>query len=331
MSGKYLTTDGTGGRSRSRGRLFAEDGSPAIELRELRYFVAVADELHFTRAAARLSIAQQALSSAIRSLEARVGGELFERTTREVRLTAAGKALLPFARETLSAASRAVEATRAALDGVEGRIRLGVARAALAFGEPIERAMSERFPRVVLDRTTGFVPALVDSLRSGALDAVIGDCTPPDPALATQRIADQPAVVVVDSNHRFADSPSLRVEDLRDELLVLSPDDIARHWRSWVLGLFADARLRPNTVETSGFTRPTGTAAGETIAISSDTALDWLPPAADGLVRVPLDGVTMPFDLVWRATDSSPAIKNLCLVAARTAARLGWALLDRGQ
>jgi DNA-binding transcriptional LysR family regulator len=302
------------------------DGAPMVELRELRYFVAVTEELHFTRAAQRLRIAQQALSAAIRRLEARLGGELFERTTREVRVTPAGRALLPFARETLATARRAVDASRNALNGAEGHLRLGVARAALAFGEPIERAMSDSFPRIELERATGFLPALLDGLRHGALDAVIADCTPPDPVLSTQRLSDQPAVVVMDSSHRLASCGSLRIEDLRDELLVLSPDDIARHWRIWVLGLFVDAGLIPNTVETSGFTRPAGTDPGDTLSISSDVALDWMPPAADGLVRVPLLDTTMPFDLVWRTGDPSPVIVSLRKVAAMTGARLQWRL-----
>jgi DNA-binding transcriptional LysR family regulator len=268
------------------------------------------------------------LSAAIRALEARLGGALFERTTREVRLTPAGTALLPFARETLTAARRAVEASRHALSGVEGHLRLGAARAALAFAEPVERVMARRFPGIELESRPGFLPALLDGLRRGSLDAVIADCAPPDPALSRQRLSDQPAVVVIDANHRLAGAVSLRIDDLRDELLVLSPEDIAHHWRTWVLGLFADAGLIPRTIEATGFTRPAGTQPGETLAISSNVALDWMPAAAAGLIRVPLRGVWMPFDLVWRSGDPSPVIGNLRRAAAEAAEHLQWPVLS---
>jgi DNA-binding transcriptional LysR family regulator len=93
---------GSAGERRPRRAPEAYSRSGPVELRELRYFVAAAEELHFTRAAKRLHIAQQALSSAIKQLEARLGTPLFERTTRRVRLTGAGAALLPKAKQPLS-------------------------------------------------------------------------------------------------------------------------------------------------------------------------------------------------------------------------------------
>jgi DNA-binding transcriptional LysR family regulator len=110
---------------------------PDVELRELRYFVAVAEELHFTRAADRLHVTQQALSTAIQRLEARLGGELFERTTRSVRLTSAGHVLLPLARQVLASARIAVETARHAIRGVGGELDLGVSPPAYWPAAPI--------------------------------------------------------------------------------------------------------------------------------------------------------------------------------------------------
>jgi DNA-binding transcriptional LysR family regulator/DNA-binding SARP family transcriptional activator len=302
---------------------FAEVSWNEIELRELRYFVAVAEELHFTRAAARLRIAQQALSSAVRGLEARLGGKLFERTSRQVRLTYAGEKLLPLASQVLADAQRCVAVTRDALLGVDGRIRLGVCRAACALGEPVMLAMARQYPGIELERSMGFLPALIDALRDGRLDAIIADCAPEVPALAYQRLSDQPAVVAMDPDHRLAGRAMVRIEELADELVVVVPDDIGRHWNGWTLELFARAGLCPKTVEASGLGRPPGTKSGETLAISSAIALAW-SPVNDALVKVRLSGVTMPFDLLWRRNQPSPAINTLRRVAYGMAAEIGW-------
>src|SRR5919201_1243736 len=97
----------------------------APELRQLRHFIAVAERLNFTHAASDLSIAQQGLSSSIRGLEATLGVRLFERSTREVRLTAAGRALLPEALRTVAQAERAVDAAQRAARGESGELRIG--------------------------------------------------------------------------------------------------------------------------------------------------------------------------------------------------------------
>jgi DNA-binding transcriptional LysR family regulator len=121
------------------------------EVRQLHYFIAVADELNFTRAAARLHVMQQSLSSAIAQLEATLGIKLFERTSRSVALTPAGTAWLPYARQALAAAERAAEAAEDLSAGRVGRLRVGLAAtAALGFTPRLLRAFTERFPGVEL-------------------------------------------------------------------------------------------------------------------------------------------------------------------------------------
>jgi hypothetical protein len=115
----------------------------------------------------------------------------------------------------------------------------------------------------------------------------------------------------------------VRIEELADELVVVVPDDIGRHWNGWTLELFARAGLCPKTVEASGLGRPPGTKSGETLAISSAIALAW-SPVNDALVKVRLSGVTMPFDLLWRRNQPSPAINTLRRVAYGMAAEIGW-------
>ena len=118
-----------------------------IELRHLRYFLAVAEELNFSRAAERLHIAQPALSAQIRALESQVGCELFARTTRKVELTANGEMLLEDAREIVGRAESAVSKLQAASRGERGLLKVGfVAHGAGETGTEILRRFAEAFP-----------------------------------------------------------------------------------------------------------------------------------------------------------------------------------------
>lgn len=301
------------------------DGQLEIELRELRYFVAVAEELSFTRAAQRLHIAQLALSSAIRGLEERLGGELLHRTTRHVALTAAGAALLPRARETLASARAAVATTRDALSGVTGRLRLGVARpAAHPFGEVIIAAMAEHAPGITRQVTPGFLPPLLDGLAGGELDAVVAFCSEEDARFATLRLSDEPAIAVVFHTHRLAGRASVRLEELRDDVLVQGPPEIARGWNAAVLRLFREHGLEPrSTVQSLGFLLPPGHSESEVVGVTTAVAADLLPVPYD-VVRIPIAEHTLPFDLVWRVEDSSPAPTTLRAAAERTARSAEW-------
>src|SRR5215208_7188488 len=147
-----------------------------VELRQLRYFVAVADELHFTRAAERLHIAQQPLSAAIARLERQLGARLLERTTRRVGLTEAGAALLEPARAALQAAEAAVDAVRAVATGEAGDVSLGLCSSAwYGLGDLFE-ALRERHPGLRLPVRQQSSRPLVEAVRAGTLDLAVGLC-----------------------------------------------------------------------------------------------------------------------------------------------------------
>jgi DNA-binding transcriptional LysR family regulator len=142
-----------------------------MELRQLRYFVTVASELHFGRAAQRLFITQPALSQQMRSLEGELGLRLLERTRRGVRLTPEGAVFLAEARAVVQQADRAAAIARALAEGATGRLRVGYLRTT-AGGLPqrIVHEYQRRFPRVELTGDSGTTTANVERLRTGELD-----------------------------------------------------------------------------------------------------------------------------------------------------------------
>src|ERR671931_2151644 len=142
-----------------------------MELRHLRYFVTVAAELHFGRAAARLFISQPALSQQIRSLEGELGLKLFERNRRGVRLTPEGAAFLAEARAVVQQADRAAAVARALAEGASGHLRLGyVVTVPGGLAERVVREYRRRYPGVEITAESGTTVHNVERLRSGELD-----------------------------------------------------------------------------------------------------------------------------------------------------------------
>jgi DNA-binding transcriptional LysR family regulator len=188
------------------------------EVRQLRYFVAVAEELNFTRAAERQNVVQQALSTAISQLEALLGVKLFERTTRSVTLTSAGAAWLPYAREALAAADRAAEAAQDLAAGRAGRLRVGLAgTAGLDITPPLLRAFVGRFPLVelaiqhfdFLDPYGGLLERLSDVALVRPPFSEVG--------LELLVIGTEPRFAVLAADHPLADRAGLDFAELADE------------------------------------------------------------------------------------------------------------------
>src|SRR4051812_28173117 len=147
------------------------------ELRHLRYFLAVAEELNFSRAARRLRMAQPPLSASIRQLEQELGAQLFRRTSREVVLTEAGEALVDGARRTLAEADAAVSAARRAGAGELGRLAIGFSWSARFETLPaLGRAFRTRQPDVELLTEEMWNARMPEALRAGTIDLAIALC-----------------------------------------------------------------------------------------------------------------------------------------------------------
>ena len=178
----------------------------------------VAEELNFTRAAERLHVVQQSLSTAIAQLEAELGIRLFERTTRSVNLTSAGAAWLPYAREALASMNRAADAAEDLAAGRSGRLRVGLAATgALSFMPPLLRSFRERFPLANIDTKHFDFQDPCGGLRDRETDVAI--VRPPflDDGLTLVVLGEEPRYAVLASDHRLAQRSAVEFADLVDE------------------------------------------------------------------------------------------------------------------
>ncbi|MGW0940554.1 LysR family transcriptional regulator [Streptomyces sp. NPDC002666] len=196
-----------------------------MELRHLRYFVAVADEQHFGRASASLHVTQSTLSAQIQALEREVGGSLFSRTSRRVRLTEAGELLLPEARRALAQADRALRVARESVYGETGTIRIGFSGVAVLEGVLPDdmRDFCLAHPRVGLALTELPPAAQIRAVRDGAID--IGYC--PDlglgdtDGLRVTRRAPTPLSVALRSDHELASQSAVTTSTLSAHQLIV--------------------------------------------------------------------------------------------------------------
>jgi DNA-binding transcriptional LysR family regulator len=193
-----------------------------MELRHLEYFVAVAEEQHFTRAAERMRVAQSGLSASVRSLERELGAPLFVRTTRRVELTEAGRALLTEARRTLASADAARQAVAAVKGLLRGSLAVG-AEQCLGVVD-VARLLAEfrdRHPNVEIMLRQGPSADLCADLRAGRLDMafIATDGKPPE-QLDLIPLAAEPMMVICHPAHRFAEAADIDWGDLREEIFV---------------------------------------------------------------------------------------------------------------
>jgi DNA-binding transcriptional LysR family regulator len=220
----------------------------SMEQRHLRYFVAVAEELHFSRAAARLHIAQPPLSQQIRRLERDLGVALFSRTRRRVDLTPAGRALLEEARRILAQADRAARIARRAGAGAIGQLALAfVPSADLDLLPRVLRLWRGRFPDVELDLQVLLPVAQMEALAAGRIQ--VGLLRLPvvaDRAVVVEPIQSEPLVAVLPRRHRLARRPRVRLADLAGDTIMMFPRHVAPGYYDVMISAFRDAGFTPS-------------------------------------------------------------------------------------
>ncbi|VVE48749.1 LysR family transcriptional regulator [Pandoraea terrigena] len=230
-----------------------------MDLRQLRYFVAVAEERHFGRAAQRLSMTQPPLSQQIRALEASLGAPLFVRTNRSVELTAVGRQLLPEVRRILADAEALPAFAQGLAHGEVGTLSLGfVSTADYGILPPLLREFGERYPRVRLQLLEATSDVQVEALMDGRIDA--GLFIPPVPAryaneLSYLPIVREPLMLAVPAGRGMragADSVGdtgpgdpVSLADFADEPLVIFPRRVAPAFYDIIMGCYAALGLTP--------------------------------------------------------------------------------------
>ncbi|HYH79457.1 MAG TPA: LysR substrate-binding domain-containing protein [Longimicrobium sp.] len=219
----------------------------SLELRHLRYFTAVAEELHFGRAAARLHIAQPPLSQQIRQLEALVGTELLRRTSRRVELTPAGAAFLEGARRTLNAAAGTLEVARRVGRGELASVRVGFTdSAALSIFPAAVRNHRRAFPQVHLDLVEGATRGHVQAVEDNLLDlAVVRGPVAASPGVVAETVFREPLVVAMHASHPLAAAQGVALAALRDEPMVLFPRPLAPEFHDWITRLCMEKGFVP--------------------------------------------------------------------------------------
>lgn len=198
-----------------------------MELRQLQYFVAAAKAEHFTRAARHLNIVQSALSSSVRALEEELGAQLFVRTTRKVRLTAAGRTLLEKAEIVLEAARDAQEAVAAITQARAGKLRVGTVQGLPAFLDlpALLARFHQRHPQIEVRLIQGGAAHLLEKVRSGILDLAVLPMFEPASDISTSMIACEDLVVVCAQDHPLRPAASISLKDLSSYAFVdFEPD-----------------------------------------------------------------------------------------------------------
>lgn len=284
-----------------------------LELRQLRYFVAVAEELHFGRAAERLHMTQPPLSQTIQALEASVGTALFARTNRSVALTPAGLALLPEARRLLQQAKGLPELARRAAAGETGRLALAfVSTADYSVLPSLLRQFREAYPHVAIELREATSDVQQDDLLEGRIDA--GLLIPPlsdktADALHYRTVLTEPLVAALPQGLRTRRGP-LHLEHLREKPLVIFPRHIAPGLHDAILACFHDAAVTPRIAQEA--------IQMQTIVglVSAGMGIALVPQSVSNLRRPgveyrPLAGKVplVETGLAWRRDDASPVLQ----------------------
>ncbi len=288
-----------------------------LEIRQLRYFVTVAQEGQITSAARRLALAQPALSQAMARLEAQVGVKLLERHPRGVALTRAGEAFLGKAQATLDAMGETQAAARSWARQQEGRLHAGFMSLTppMMAGDLFPRFMAEHPSTTIEWRQLGY-PTLTPRTWLGDSDAALIWFAPSGPGLASQPIRTSPLVVAMNGTHRLADRSELRVEDVIDEPFPGIVDWVDPDWIGyWGLDAYRGAPA-PRTDDGAVTPEEVASIVASGRAITTVPEIVAVPFAHLGIRAIPLvDAAPAVLTLVWPEGSATPLVEDLVLLA----------------
>jgi DNA-binding transcriptional LysR family regulator len=294
-----------------------------MELRHLRYFVAVADERNFTRAAWRLGIAQPSLSSQIRQLETEVGAPLLRRETRGIELTDAGKLMYEEARVILREVERTKTSVARRARGQTGKINIGSAGATY-FHPLIPGIIGEfrrQYPDVILTPEESNTAMLLARLRAGAIDLAF--VRPPfsdADGLKVEPLVKERILVALPAAHQLAQAKTAPLSALAQDRIILFPRTINPAVYDAILAGFARAGYTPNLTQEAPQVASAipMVAAGLGVSLVPES-MSLLRP--DGVAFVPVKDPMLSAEicLAYRRTQASSAVRNFVTVARRQA------------
>lgn len=279
-----------------------------MELRQLRYFLVVAEELHFGRAAERLHLTQPPLTVAIRRLERELGVQLFDRTTRRVTLTHAGEAFKRRVREAVTELDEAAGDVASVAAGLSGRIRVGfVSSASYTTIPEAIRAFRRQRPRVELVLSPLTSGEQIEQLLDGDLDVGLIRDPGEVPGLAMELVSTEDLVAVLPEAHPLASREEVRPEDLEGEPMILFPYRLMPGFVTRVLRLFDGLETSPQVVQQAIHQETVLglVAAGLGISILPESVRRFQMP---GVVTRPLSGRPQTALYAARGRSHSPAV-----------------------
>ncbi|MBN1083987.1 LysR family transcriptional regulator [Erwinia aphidicola] len=286
-----------------------------MELRYLRYFVAVAETRHFTKAAELLNISQPPLSQQIKKLEEEIGTPLLKRLTRGVELTDAGEAFYQDARQILELSANALEKAKGIARGISGQLSIGFA-SSTAFHPQIFRLLrrfQDSFPAITLLPREENMATLMHELQEGLLDAAFVrlPCES-SKAFNLKMIASEKMALVLPQGHRLADTPRLSLAALREEPLVLFPREVAPSLYEVIISACLRAGFQPDSVQQSPqiSSAINMVAAGFGITIIPDSLRSIQLPGVS-FHQIEDAALSSDIALAWRRWDRSPAVHHL--------------------
>lgn len=282
----------------------------SIETRQLRYFVAVAEEHHFGRAAQRLLIAQPPLSQQIRVLERSLGTELLTRTTRKVELKPAGELLLERGRRILAELDALEDEVKKVGDGLQGSLRIGFTGSTTYGLMPrMVREASRAFDGVALAVSGEMLtPQLVRELEDQHLDVVVLRAPVPPAEISHVTVAREQIVAAIPSNSRLADRATLTFDDFADQVMVGYPEDSSMSQA--ITARLLDHGLTPRYAhrvrETSALLSLVAAGIGPALVPQSATSLNL----GGTVFREIEDAPTTELAVAWRTNDSSRLVER---------------------
>lgn len=291
----------------------------------MRYFVAVAERGSFTRAAADLYVAQQAVSQQVKALESALGVRLLRRDSRQVELTAEGAVFLADCKRILAAADRAVRRVQAAAHGEAGQISLAYTLTTAYHTVPALLArMAQRYPQLTVHAREVFAGDIPRLLQTEECDAALAPAASYPPGFSQRVIRQEPLRLAVGERHPLAAAASAALSSVEGERLELWPRDMAPGYYDAVLAACRGAGLDPELDEHAAGSTVWGfIAQGRGVGLVVGSLIEQLPRGVRLVDLVP-PPPPLAIAMVWRDDSWLPALPRLLETAIRLSAELGW-------